>query len=472
MNTYYEILGLEPGASQVEIKKAYFKMIRQFSPESDPEQFQKIREAYEQLKSAKNESEKPVFPPFVNPFAATMMAQIEEYQRAGDQELYEKACEQAWKVCPGDIQFLYLLVIAQRQCGRTGKAVKNAELLVSKEPENKWFQRELAVSYIERGYTKKAFKACERAYELGCRDTDFILLYSMECDENRQFDRGIQLLREVVRQEKRWSKEEIPDLVEAYMGLLALNRKGSGEYFNEFIEGLCGVLEQYGIYMGDYVYELATLLPDVCVDVSYGMGEYQKAEHLFDLLRKVCREDSERDYVEHCRIEFHYRRIAQDPRIGDTLKNGYDAYYFKHYYDGVYDSGMGIRVEKFALTDIQLCMLEERTEILQQAEILKKDYPDYYEKIKDFVQKLESGENLSYIKDSLQKNYRRLEPEFCGGFYYEKYPEEERKVKGTRIYDGMEEEPYVRSSKKIGRNDPCPCGSGKKYKHCCMKNKR
>jgi len=21
--------------------------------------------------------------------------------------------------------------------------------------------------------------------------------------------------------------------------------------------------------------------------------------------------------------------------------------------------------------------------------------------------------------------------------------------------------------KKVGRNDPCPCGSGKKYKHCC-----
>ena len=21
---------------------------------------------------------------------------------------------------------------------------------------------------------------------------------------------------------------------------------------------------------------------------------------------------------------------------------------------------------------------------------------------------------------------------------------------------------------KIGRNDPCPCGSGKKYKHCCI----
>jgi uncharacterized protein YecA (UPF0149 family) len=24
------------------------------------------------------------------------------------------------------------------------------------------------------------------------------------------------------------------------------------------------------------------------------------------------------------------------------------------------------------------------------------------------------------------------------------------------------------TKKSIGRNDPCPCGSGKKYKHCCV----
>jgi preprotein translocase subunit SecA len=26
--------------------------------------------------------------------------------------------------------------------------------------------------------------------------------------------------------------------------------------------------------------------------------------------------------------------------------------------------------------------------------------------------------------------------------------------------------PFVRSDRKVGRNEPCPCGSGKKYKHC------
>ena len=30
-----------------------------------------------------------------------------------------------------------------------------------------------------------------------------------------------------------------------------------------------------------------------------------------------------------------------------------------------------------------------------------------------------------------------------------------------------EEEPTPTINKKTGRNEKCPCGSGKKYKHCC-----
>lgn len=31
----------------------------------------------------------------------------------------------------------------------------------------------------------------------------------------------------------------------------------------------------------------------------------------------------------------------------------------------------------------------------------------------------------------------------------------------------MKRKPYVRQAPKIGRNELCPCGSGKKYKKCC-----
>ena len=45
-----------------------------------------------------------------------------------------------------------------------------------------------------------------------------------------------------------------------------------------------------------------------------------------------------------------------------------------------------------------------------------------------------------------------------------------KKIDGAwRFIDGKIDtgEPYRREEPKIGRNDPCPCGSGKKYKKCC-----
>ncbi|RCV63967.1 hypothetical protein C5S53_11155 [Methanophagales archaeon] len=34
---------------------------------------------------------------------------------------------------------------------------------------------------------------------------------------------------------------------------------------------------------------------------------------------------------------------------------------------------------------------------------------------------------------------------------------------------GLAIENFSKKKKKIGRNDPCPCGSGKKYKKCCLR---
>lgn len=39
-----------------------------------------------------------------------------------------------------------------------------------------------------------------------------------------------------------------------------------------------------------------------------------------------------------------------------------------------------------------------------------------------------------------------------------------------RLYLEQKKSGTIRKEKKIGRNDPCPCGSGKKYKKCCGKN--
>jgi len=40
----------------------------------------------------------------------------------------------------------------------------------------------------------------------------------------------------------------------------------------------------------------------------------------------------------------------------------------------------------------------------------------------------------------------------------------------TNIDTSQKSAPKKRAEKKVGRNDPCPCGSGKKYKQCCGRN--
>jgi len=41
--------------------------------------------------------------------------------------------------------------------------------------------------------------------------------------------------------------------------------------------------------------------------------------------------------------------------------------------------------------------------------------------------------------------------------------------KGAAGQDEKGREPVKRDGDKVGRNAPCPCGSGKKYKKCCGK---
>ena len=48
-------------------------------------------------------------------------------------------------------------------------------------------------------------------------------------------------------------------------------------------------------------------------------------------------------------------------------------------------------------------------------------------------------------------------------------PERLRSIGGTAAASGSSE-PIRRPGSKLGRNDPCPCGSGKKFKRCCGKD--
>ena len=58
-------------------------------------------------------------------------------------------------------------------------------------------------------------------------------------------------------------------------------------------------------------------------------------------------------------------------------------------------------------------------------------------------------------------------------YYEEEYDEEDEEEYDDDEYnealaDRLKKFKVIHT-KKVGRNEPCPCGSGKKYKHCCGK---
>lgn len=60
-NDPYAVLGLARGANERQAKRAYFTLIRTYTPETQPEAFKKIRAAYEQLRHADVKKETDLF---------------------------------------------------------------------------------------------------------------------------------------------------------------------------------------------------------------------------------------------------------------------------------------------------------------------------------------------------------------------------------------------------------------------------
>ena len=73
--------------------------------------------------------------------------------------------------------------------------------------------------------------------------------------------------------------------------------------------------------------------------------------------------------------------------------------------------------------------------------------------------------SLAFDKEKLYKNMVAAKADWLYELpqWENIFSEEKRK----ELYKEQKASGTIRKEKKIGRNDPCPCGSGKKYKKCC-----
>ena len=75
--------------------------------------------------------------------------------------------------------------------------------------------------------------------------------------------------------------------------------------------------------------------------------------------------------------------------------------------------------------------------------------------------------SLAFDKELLYKNMVAANAEWL--YNLEQWDAIFTEEKRKELYKEQKRSTTVVKEKKIGRNEKCPCGSGKKYKHCCGK---
>jgi preprotein translocase subunit SecA len=89
-------------------------------------------------------------------------------------------------------------------------------------------------------------------------------------------------------------------------------------------------------------------------------------------------------------------------------------------------------------------------------------FEELLENVKFEVVKFLSRVQFQADEDVNALENRRREEEAKNKMKFQK----EEIGKGASPEAAESKEPFIRRDKKVGRNEPCPCGSGKKFKSC------
>lgn len=234
----------------------------------------------------------------------------------------------------------------------------------------------------------------------------------------------------------------------------------------DILKVISEIIYYYGVLKFDDLYNVVS---EVTKKLTY--IDSQKLEVEFD-----------KEYLENLLQEsncMYYGIKKQDDLIFN--ENVYDANYIVmaheklnhiEYYDiQSYEKGYKGVLEE------DISMIEELKECLSKDILLSKEKIDTISNNSLFF--LKNGLNIDYImenlKDAINLKNGSIEEDFKNKLYdinfrirkwcLKGYNEKEiRNVNNTNVHIKNPSEKV-----KVGRNDPCPCGSGKKYKKCCMK---
>lgn len=411
MRSDYEILGVDRSADRTEIKKAYFKMVRQFSPEKEPERFQEIRAAYERLTQESDDSrsvkELGLKMP-EEPFAQVMLKQMETLIGHGDYEGAMATAEEAIRYFGEYEALVYLLAYSQQHAGHSGRAVRNYEKLMQQFPQKELYKRCLAFAYYNRGYTKKALAAFELAYAAGMRDAEFILEFALCCSDQQEYSRGIAVLLELVRDCDAGDADRSCEYLEAYMELYDMDYESGGSSYPEITHRYGEFVKKAQKSLREHR-DLVEETTDFMVHCLREREDLPTVRRVLDEIQKLFAREAYPEMWTKLSNNLLDTRLQIDDRLGDEISGWYEAF-IETASGESYDEA----IVRFTQTEAQLMVLERLPRVQAQMKLIESEYPELYPSLHDFMKHVNRG-NPAAVREKLLKDYDRLAKHIGGG---------------------------------------------------------
>jgi curved DNA-binding protein CbpA len=441
--SHYETLGVSKTAGSEEVKRAYFGLVRKYQPDRFPEEVKEIRAAYDTLIDTKKRAEYDAIGELPSS-VAPLFYEAERFDRFGRHNKAAELYRLILKSHPelDNVREAYAESLFEDD--KPGKAAEVWEELCLKHPKNPRYARKLGKSYVARSWYKKAAAEARRSITLDPSSIDsWTLLVSCSVANANNNSHAWDELKAVSR-----------EAVEAVKAVKVDEWKKIHLYTYAFITCCIKQTDKAGVYLR----EMIRLIREGGGD---GQGEGQQS--LKEILAAVPEEGLFSFYTElkemadllpgaNTRI---VRMKLENIRLNSQIESLVDKKYSEIFRDlfKILNADFEDDEDEIEVVAIEHHLLHDKDIYAPQIRRLKEEFPglyDLYGSFFDLVLRTRDVDKLLYQRE---KKYKKLKRRF--GIDYDDEPEPALP------------EPVRRDQPKVGRNDPCPCGSGKKYKRCC-----
>jgi len=446
---YYELLNIGRDADNNEIKRSYFSAVKLHSPDSDPEAFKAIRIAYETLSDQKKRAEYDAY--FIvsdgGAIAAALQNNLFEARELIRENKYHEASEFLTELIGSNTDSDYpeavsepkrLLAEVLWNLKKSGAADTLCAELLEKDPsdgETLLLRAKIAASQMRKVKAIGYFNDAVNAAPGNARAWTEYMLYALN---NKYTERIPGIFQRAM--------EQNPDMFRNEYFLYLVGADNQDLFSND------QYLQYYDKFAEFYINDKnpgKEIFKNLMALMPHFTGKDELIpfiEKILPALEKSKQRTSENDddfMLIHAAVIYH--RLRSDKRIHDVLV---DLTYFLFTKDE--DKNDQLEMECF----IAFHLFTLRPSI----KVLMNEYPECFRLNQAFYLDALNDRKTDFFIDKYTGIYKKSHPASKPGLDFNDYDETE------------EIKTVVREAPKVGRNDPCPCGSGKKYKKCCGRN--